>query len=80
MIKTDYVIFRQWARIDEDASSCNEYPMMVVFVAKLKSLMDKKSLFTDIEKYHKTLRAICIEYGMPKLVAVISNFRYWHFI
>ncbi len=80
VVKTDYVIFKQWTRVDEDTSSCNEYPMMVVFVAKLRSLADKKSLLNDIDKYQQTLRAVCIEYGMPRLVAVVSNFRYWHFI
>jgi len=53
---------------------------MAVFVTKLRSLKDKISLFTDIDKYQQTLRAICIDYGMPRLVAAITNFRYWHFI
>jgi hypothetical protein len=76
--KTDFIIWRQWQK-ETEQTSFNEYPIMIVFVKRMKSSNDTKSLLEDMVKQQSLLRSTCMMFGLPRLVAAVTNFKYWHF-
>lgn len=54
-----------------------EFPIMLVYI---KSFNKRGDMLTEINKIYKTLRQYAKIFRVKRLVAVVTSFKYWHFL